>query len=161
VVIPLGNRFYCFQLKKEISTDEHISNYRKLLADLANMEEMIKDKEKILILLSSIPNEEYKTFVLTLINGKQFISYNEVSATLMNHDLRKKNKQSSLSTSVEVVAVKRIGFNHRKGKKNIGKTDNHQLGKNQYAFCKEEGQWKLIVQGSRIKSQNLRLMSHR
>jgi len=52
-------RLYRFQLKNEISIGEHMNNYTKLLADLANVNEVIKDEDKALILLSSLPDEEY------------------------------------------------------------------------------------------------------
>ena len=45
-----------------------MNNYINLLADLTNMEEVIKDKDKNLILLSFFTDEENETFVLTLIN---------------------------------------------------------------------------------------------
>jgi len=45
-----------------------MNNYTKLLADLANVEEMIKDENKVFILLSFLLDEKYETFVLTLIN---------------------------------------------------------------------------------------------
>jgi len=98
---------------------------------------MNEDEDKALILLSSLSNEEYETFVLTLINDKKSLSYNEVSASLVNHDLVKKDKEFSIITSAEVLVARGIDFNHRKGKKDIGKTNNHQLKKNQCAFCKE------------------------
>ena len=49
---------------------EHINYYTKIIACLANMKEMINDEDKAFILLSSLPDEEYETFVLTLIDGK-------------------------------------------------------------------------------------------
>ena len=54
-----------------------MNNYTKFLTDLANVDEMIKDEDKALILLNSLPDEEHETFVLTLINGKQSLSYND------------------------------------------------------------------------------------
>jgi len=75
-----------------------MNNYTKLFTDLTNMNEMIKDVDKALILLSSLPDEEYKTFVLTLINGKQSLSYNNVSTALVNHEVRRKDKESSSSS---------------------------------------------------------------
>ena len=63
-------RLYHFQLKKGISIDEHMNNYTNLLADLVNVDVAIKEEEKALILLSSLPNEDYETFVLTLISDK-------------------------------------------------------------------------------------------
>ena len=63
------------------------------------MKEVIGDENKALILLSSLLNEEYGTFVLSLINGKKSLNYNEVSTALVNHELRKKDKESSINTS--------------------------------------------------------------
>jgi len=63
--LHLKRRLYRFQLKNEISIGENMDNYLKLLVDLANMSEMIKDEDKALILLSSLMDEEYETFVLT------------------------------------------------------------------------------------------------
>ena len=67
----LKRKLYCFQFKKGLTIDEHMNNYTKLLTDLANMDVLIEKENKALILLNSLPDEEYKTFVLTLINGKQ------------------------------------------------------------------------------------------
>jgi len=69
-----------------------MNNYTKLLADLVNVDLVIEEEDKALILLSSLPDEDYETFILTLINVKQFLGYNEVSSALVNHELRRKDK---------------------------------------------------------------------
>ena len=53
----------------------HINTYMKLLAGLANMYVVIKDEDKASILLSSLPDEGYKTFVLIVINERTSLSY--------------------------------------------------------------------------------------
>ena len=73
--LQLKRRLYHFELKKG-SFNEHMNNYTTLLIDLANVEEVIKDEDKALILLSSLPDKKYETFVLTLINGKKLLSFN-------------------------------------------------------------------------------------
>jgi len=75
-----------------------MNNFTKLLADLTNMDVVIEE-DKALILLSFVLDEDFETFVLTLINSKQSLGYNEVSSTLVNHELRMKDKESSNSTS--------------------------------------------------------------
>ena len=67
--LHLKRRFYRFQLKKEIFISEHMNNYTKFLVDLVNVDEVIKDEDKALILLSFLPDDVYETFVFTLING--------------------------------------------------------------------------------------------
>ena len=93
-----------------------MNNYTKLPADLANVDVVIEDK--VLILLSSLSDEDYETFVLTLINGKQSLSYNEVSSALINHELRRKDKESSNSTSIEVLTIRGRCFS-RNAKVNV------------------------------------------
>jgi len=116
--LHLKRRLYRFQLKNKISIGEKMNNYTKLLTNLTNMDEMIKDEDKALILLSSLPDEKYETFVLTLINDKSSLSYNNVSAALVNHELRRKDKASySISTTTETLTVRRIDSNHRKSKR--------------------------------------------
>ena len=66
--LQLKRRLYHSQLKRELSIDEH--NYTKLLTDLLNVDVAIEEEDKVLILLNSLPNEEYETFILTLINVK-------------------------------------------------------------------------------------------
>jgi len=76
---------------------------------------VIKDEDKALILLSSLLDEKYKTFILTLINGKASLSYNNVSASLMNHEVRRKQKKSSFSsTTTEELTAREIGSNNQK-----------------------------------------------
>ena len=69
-----------------------MNNYTKLLADLVNMDMAIKIEDKAFILLNSLPDEEYETIVLTLINGKQTLNYSDVSTGLENYEVRTKDK---------------------------------------------------------------------
>jgi len=68
--LHMKRRLYHFQLKKGISIGEHMNNYTKFLADLTNVNLVIEEEDKALILLSSLLDEDYKTFVLILINDK-------------------------------------------------------------------------------------------
>ena len=137
----LKRRLHRFQLKNRISIYKHKINYTKLLVDLTNVDEVIKDEDKMLILLSSLLDEEYETCILTLINGKYSLCYNDALAALVNHEERRKDKAfSSRSTTVEVLTARGIDSNYRKGKGDIGKSkiDNRELRKNQCVFCKED-----------------------
>jgi len=60
--LHLKRRLHHFQLKMGISISDHINTYTKLLADLANVDVVIDEEDKCLILLSSLPNEGYETF---------------------------------------------------------------------------------------------------
>jgi len=108
-----------------------------------------------LILPNSLPEEEYETFILTLINDKQTLNYGNVSAALVNYEARKKDKQSSSNgTSAEALMLRGRGSN-RKGKtpreRSEFRPEFRDLKKNQCAFCKEIGHWK--VDCPRIKDK--------
>ena len=49
--------------------NEHLNRYTKLFTNLVNVDVKV-DEEKAVILLNSLPAEEYATFTLTFINGR-------------------------------------------------------------------------------------------
>ena len=57
--LHLKRRLYRFQLKRGLSISEHMNNYTKLLADLFNIDVKIEEEDKAVILLNSLPAEEY------------------------------------------------------------------------------------------------------
>ena len=62
------------------------------------MDVKIYEEDKTVILLNSLPEEEYETFTITLINGRQSLNYNEVSAALVNFEVRRYDRLSSSGT---------------------------------------------------------------
>jgi len=56
-----------------------MNSYTKLPADLVDVDVKIDEEDKAVILLNSLPNEEYETFTLTLINGRQTRNYSGTS----------------------------------------------------------------------------------
>jgi cell division cycle protein 20 (cofactor of APC complex) len=105
-MLHLKRRLYSFKLKKGTSMQDHMNAYTKLLADLVNVDVDIEEEDKALILLSSLPDEEYETFVLTLINGKASLKYNEVTGALVSYELRRRDKESSGNASGEALTAR-------------------------------------------------------
>jgi len=56
----LKRRLYRFQLKREVSISDHTNTYTKLLADLANIDVVIDEEDKALILFSSLPMRDMR-----------------------------------------------------------------------------------------------------
>ena len=133
-----------------------MNNYTKLLVNLVNVDMAIEEEDNALILLNSLSDEEYETFILMLINDKQSLNYSDVLVALVNYEVRKKDKQfSSNSTTTEVMTVRGMSFNHRKGKGEFekSKTEVHEdLKKNQCASYRKEELWKINC--SKIKPKN-------
>lgn len=80
--------------------------YTKLLTDLANVDERIEHEDKALILLSSLLDDEYETFVMTLINGRMSLSYSDVKVAFVNLNLRRNDMESSGNTSTEALTAR-------------------------------------------------------
>jgi len=96
------------------------------------------------MLLSSLPDEGYETFVLTLINGRTSLGYKEVTTALVNLELKRRDKECSTSdTSAEVLAARGSTPNQRRGNQQKSNwklmVSNRKLKKDQCAFCKEKG----------------------
>ena len=58
-----------FQMMRGLSIDENMNNYTRPFIDLVK-DVKIDEKDKAVILLNSVLDEEYETFTLTLINGR-------------------------------------------------------------------------------------------
>ena len=89
--LHLKRRLYRFQLKRGLFISEYMNNYKNLLADLVNVD--VETKDKAVILMNFLLDEEYVTFVLTLIMIKKTLNYSVVSDALTNYKVRRKNKQ--------------------------------------------------------------------
>jgi len=130
-------------MRRGLSVNEHMNNYTKLLTDLFNMDVKIDKEDKAVILLNSLPDEEYETFTIILINGRQTLNYNEVSVALVNYEVRRQDRLSSHeSISAEALAIRGRGSNWKdKGDRGRSKSrpDLRDLKKNQCASCKELG----------------------
>ena len=109
-------------MKKGCSINEHLNRYTKLLTDLVNVDVEVNEEDKAVILLNSLPAEDYETFTLTLINGRKSLNFHEVSAALVNYETRMQDRQSSqASTSAEALTVRGRG-SYMKGKGDRGRS---------------------------------------
>jgi len=98
------------------------------------------------ILLSSLPDEGYEIFVLTLINGRTSLRDSEVTIALVDLELRRKDEESLGGASAETLTVKERSPNQRGGYRGRSKSRsryrNRSLTRDQYAICKQTGHWK-------------------
>ncbi|PKU73773.1 Retrovirus-related Pol polyprotein from transposon TNT 1-94 [Dendrobium catenatum] len=62
----MKQRLYILQMRHYITIDEHLNDFTKLLADLLNLDKEVKDEDKAICLLNSLP-DEYENFKMTLI----------------------------------------------------------------------------------------------
>jgi len=144
-------------MKRGCSIDEHMTSYTKLLTDLVNVDVEIDEEDKAVILLNSLPREEYETFTLTLINGRKSLNYSDVSAALVSYEVRRQDRlSSSRSTTAEALTVRGRSSN-RKGRGDQGRSKSRSgfrdLKRNQCALCKELRHWKVDCPKAKDKKE--------
>ena len=91
-------------MQRGCSINEHLNRYMRFLTDLVNVDVETNEEDKAVILLNSLPREEYETFTLTLLNGRKSLNYSEMSAALVSYEARRHDRLSSSgSTTAEVL----------------------------------------------------------
>ena len=139
--LQLKRRLYRLHMNRRLSIDEHMNSYTKFLTDLVNKDVKIDEEVKAVILLNSLPDKEYETFSLTLINGRQILNYSKVTYALVDYKIRKQDRlSSSENTLAEALAVRGMSFNQKgRGDQERSKfrPDFRDLKMNQCALCKK------------------------
>ena len=88
-----------------MSLSSHIDKFNKLSADLLNFNETFKDERKAMLLIGFLPNE-LDHLCITLIHGKDKLSFEEVCFALLNYEIRKKDKKEHRDESMEALTVR-------------------------------------------------------
>ena len=73
-------------MKSMVLMHNHVSRFEKLLVDLKNLDEDIKDEVKVMILLHSL-SEEHNYFMTILIYGKSVIVFKDVCTAMTNLEI--------------------------------------------------------------------------
>ena len=83
-----------------MSISSHINDFNKLIVDLLDLDETFKDKRKTILLIGSLLNE-LDHLCITLIHGKDKLSFEEVCSILLKCETRKKDKKEHRDESVK------------------------------------------------------------
>ncbi|KAH9718108.1 hypothetical protein KPL71_022089 [Citrus sinensis] len=137
------SQVYGFRMKPGVSMHDHVSRFEKLLADLKNLDEDIKDEVKAMILLHSLP-EEYSHFVTTLIYGKSVIVFEDVCTALTSLEIRNNDKNSERASSEALVSRDWAMEKQKKrgGKNSRSKSRSRNIARDECVFCHEKGHWR-------------------
>ena len=136
----LLKRLFRLQLRQGTSISSHIDEFNKLIADLLNLEETFKDEIKAMLLIGSLP-DELDHLCITLIHGKDKLSFEEVCSSLTNYEIRRKDQREHRDESVEALTVRGRSQSRKPGKRGKSKSRG-RVGKDECAFCREKGHWK-------------------
>ena len=84
----MKRKLYTFSMKEGTAMKDHLDEFNKLILDLENVNVMLEDEDRALILLSSLP-DSYEHFVDTLLYGRQTLTLKDVKNALESKDLKK------------------------------------------------------------------------
>ena len=82
-------KLYRFQYKLVTTMNDHITIFDSLVTDLLNQYEKVSDVDKALILLASL-YDEYEHLIVSMLTGKETITFKEVTTALYSNEIRKK-----------------------------------------------------------------------
>ncbi|GJU72050.1 hypothetical protein Tco_1263455 [Tanacetum coccineum] len=77
---------------------DHIGEFNKLILDLTNIDIEIEDEDQTLILLTSLPSS-YEIFLESLLYGREYLTMEDVLATLNSRELNKRTEGTKEETS--------------------------------------------------------------
>ena len=109
-------RLFRLLLKSGMSISSHIDEFNKLIVDLLNLNETFKDERKAMLLIGYFL-DELDHLCITLIHGKEKLSFKEVCSALLNYEIWKKDRRKHLDESVEALTVRGRNQNKKWKKK--------------------------------------------
>ena len=110
-----------------MSISSHVDEFNKLIIDLLNLDETFKDEHKAMLLIGYLL-DELDHLCITLIHGKEKLSFEEVCSALLNYEIRKKDQRENRDDSVEALTVRGSSQN-KKWEKGGKVTSKSKLGK--------------------------------
>ncbi|KAH9762947.1 hypothetical protein KPL70_001004 [Citrus sinensis] len=138
----MKRKLYTFSMKEGTTMRDHVDEFNKLILDLENVNVMLEDEDRALILLSSLP-DSYEHFVDTLLYGRQTLTLKDVKNALESKYLKKRADGKDQITRDGLVAKAKTEKNMYKDKKNKNqkeKTDKMKKKRKCY-FCQKEGHY--------------------
>ena len=85
----LKKQLYGLRINEGPAVFEHLNFFNKVISELLTVDFKINEKDKALILLSSLP-ELYDHIVTTMLYGKETFILEEVTSTLLSNEIRKR-----------------------------------------------------------------------
>ena len=130
-------RLYTLQMEEGSSLATHIDSFNRIILDLEDINVSLEEKDKAIILLSSLP-PSYEHFVDTLLYGRQSISMADVKDSLSSKEVTKRAETKAREGLMARGRPEKKDYN--KGKK---RDKSKSKNKNLKCFhCHKEGHFK-------------------
>jgi len=88
----IKKQLYGLRMNEETVVLEHLNFFNKVISELLAVDVKIDEEDKVLILLSSLP-ESYNHIVTTMLYGKETLILEDVMSTLLSNETRKRPNQ--------------------------------------------------------------------
>ncbi|KAH9769620.1 hypothetical protein KPL71_012083 [Citrus sinensis] len=138
----MKRKLYRFSIKDGTTMKDHVDEFNKLILDLENVNILLEDEDRALILLSSLP-DSFEHFVDTLLYGRPTLTLKDDKNALESKDLKKRADGKDQTTGDGLVAKAKTEKKMYKDKKNKNqkeKTDKMKKKRKCY-FCQKEGHY--------------------
>ncbi|KAH9681570.1 Integrase catalytic domain-containing protein [Citrus sinensis] len=142
----LKKRLYTFFMKENVSIQEHIDVFNKIILDLEGVENIkICDEDKAFFLLSSLP-KSYEGFVDTMLYGRTTLTLEDVKAFLCSKEIQRhsgdleQNPGERLMAKVEKKKDKKKKKNKNQFKKE-DESEKENMKRKKYFYCKKIGHY--------------------
>ncbi|XP_045825325.1 uncharacterized protein LOC123917602 [Trifolium pratense] len=134
-------RLYSLKMREGSDLQQHVNTFNNIITELVKLGVKIDDEDSAIMLLCSLPSS-YKHLVNTLIYGKDTISLNVITATLLSHSRMSQNVE--VGTQGKGLYVKESQDHGQiKGKAGSGKMSKSKNRKIAECYsCKQIGHWK-------------------
>ncbi|KAH9648425.1 retrovirus-related pol polyprotein from transposon TNT 1-94-like protein [Citrus sinensis] len=138
----MKRKLYTFSMKEGTTMKDHLDEFNKLILDLENVNVMLEDEDRALILLSSLP-DSYEHFVDTLLYGRHTLTLKDVKNALESKDLKKRSdfKDQATGDGLVVKAKSEKKVYKDKKNKNQKEKDDRKKKKRKCYFCQREGHY--------------------
>uniref|UniRef100_A0A803NT26 CCHC-type domain-containing protein n=1 Tax=Cannabis sativa TaxID=3483 RepID=A0A803NT26_CANSA len=128
----LKQKLYSFKMQPGKSVEDHMDYFNKIILDLENCDIKIESEDQAIIVLNSLPSDEYENFVDTMMFGRDSLTLEEIHSALMSKELKRKSEKEDNAGEGLLIARGRI-----EGRYNGNQHQNHSTkGKSNSKFKK-------------------------
>ncbi|KAH9733855.1 hypothetical protein KPL71_017172 [Citrus sinensis] len=134
----MKRKLYTFSMKDGTALKDHVDEFNKLILDLENVNIVLEDEDRALILLSSLP-DSYEHFVDTLLYGRQTLTLKDVKNALESKDLKRRIDGKDQNPAESLIAKAKPDKKFYKDKKNSNQKDKPGKKKKKRKSSEDEG----------------------
>src|SRR3954470_15732342 len=104
----MKKQLYCFCMAEGTPILQHLNAFNKIVSDLLALEVKLEEKDKALILFSSLP-PSYDHLVTTILYGKETLELEDVKVMLVNNEFMKRTDSTQEGSGLVVGSMKSRG----------------------------------------------------